>query len=352
MTAPPLDFSSDNHAGIHPDVLAAITAANDGYQPAYGGDSTTGRLRAVMTEQFGEGTDVFPVFNGTAANVVALQSMLPRWGAVITSAVAHINTDEGGAPEKVAGIKMLGVPTSDGKLTPELIDREAWGWGDEHRPQPAVVSVTQATEFGTVYTPEELAAIVEHAHALGMSVHMDGSRIANAAASLDLPLLTCTRAVGVDVVSVGGTKNGAMCAEAVVVLNPEAAQGLPYLRKFDMQLSSKMRFISAQLLALFDGDLYRRNAQHANMMAQRLRAGIEAGLTFGAIDGIRFTQSTDANAVFAELSDGVADRLRRYAAFHSWPGSPNLVRWMCSYATTPDEVDRFLAAITEVTTGK
>ncbi|MFW0797212.1 beta-eliminating lyase-related protein [Gordonia sp. CPCC 205515] len=349
MTVTTLDFSSDNHAGVHADVLTAISAANDGYQPAYGGDSTTERLRAAAIRQFGEGTEIFPVFNGTAANVVALQSMLPRWGAVITSAVAHINTDEGGAPEKVAGIKMLGVPTPDGKLTPDLIDREAWGWGDEHRSQPAVVSLTQTTEFGTVYTPEELAAVCEHVHALGMTVHMDGSRISNAAASLGLPLQTCTREVGIDVLSFGGTKNGAMCAEAVVVLNPGAAQGLPYLRKFDMQLASKMRFISAQLLALLDDDLYLRNARHANDMAQRLRTGIEAGLTFGAIRDVAFAQPTDANAVFAELPDGVADRLRKYAAFHSWPGSPNLVRWMCSFATTPDEVDAFLEAIADVT---
>ncbi|MGV9713137.1 threonine aldolase family protein [Gordonia sp. NPDC003424] len=349
MTPTTLDFSSDNHAGIHAEVLSAITAANAGYQPAYGGDSTTERLREVVVQHFGDEAQAFPVFNGTGANVVALQSMLPRWGAVITSAVAHINTDEGGAPEKVAGIKMLGVHTPDGKLTPELIDREAWGWGDEHRSQPAVVSITQTTEFGTVYTPEELAAVCEHAHALDMTVHMDGSRIANAAAALDLPLQTCTRDVGVDILSFGGTKNGALAAEAVIVLNPDAAQGLSYLRKFDMQLSSKMRFISAQLLALLEGDLYRRNAAHANAMAQRLRSGIEAGLTFGAMKGIDFAQPTDANAVFAELPDGVADRLRKHAAFHSWPGSPNLVRWMCSFATTPDEVDAFLEAIAAVT---
>ena len=203
-------FASDNYSGIHPEVLAAIAAANDGHQVAYGEDDYTARLQEVFVQHFGEGVEAFPVFNGTGANVVGLQSMLPRWGAVIAASTAHINVDEAGAPERVAGIKLLTVPTDDGKLTPELMDREAWGWGDEHRAQPLVVSLTQSTELGTRYTVDELREIADHVHGHGMRLHMDGARIANAAASLGLPLRAFTRDVGVDVLSFGGTKNGAM----------------------------------------------------------------------------------------------------------------------------------------------
>ena len=192
-----------------------------------------------------------------------------------------------GAPERVAGIKLLPVPTDDGKLTPELIDREAWGWGDEHRAQPLVVSLTQSTELGTLYTVDELREIADHVHGHGMRLHMDGARIANAAASLGLPLRAFTRDVGVDVLSFGGTKNGAMLGEAIVVLNPEASAGLTYLRKLNMQLSSKMRFVSAQLVALLEGDLWLRNASHSNAMAQRLRTGVEAGIADGSDPGSR-----------------------------------------------------------------
>jgi threonine aldolase len=275
--------------------------------------------------------------------------MLPRWGAVIAAGTAHINVDEGGAPERVAGIKLLTVPTDDGKLTPELIDREAWGWGDEHRAQPLVVSITQSTELGTLYSVDEIRAITEHSHGLGMRVHMDGARVSNAAASLGVPLGALTRDAGVDVLSFGGTKNGAMLGEAVVVLNSEASEGLKFLRKLNMQLSSKMRFVSAQLIALLEGDLYLRNASHSNEMAQRLRAGIEAGLADGSIKGVGFSQPTQANAVFATVPDGVADRLRESFRFYDWDASKNEVRWMCSFDTTEEDIDAFLAAIARET---
>src|SRR6478736_7367172 len=230
-------FASDNYSGIHPEVLAAIAAANDGHQIAYGEDDYTARLQQVFVQHFGEGVEAFPVFNGTGANVVGLQSMLPRWGAVIAASTAHINVDEAGAPERVAGIKLLTVPTDDGKLTPELIDREAWGWGDEHRAQPLVVSITQSTELGTLYTPDEIRAIADHIHPLGMRLHLDGSRIANAAAALDVPLRAFTRDAGVDVLSLGGTKNGLLFGECIVVLDAESSDGLHYLRKLTMQLA-------------------------------------------------------------------------------------------------------------------
>ncbi|WP_127474036.1 threonine aldolase family protein [Microbacterium sulfonylureivorans] len=343
-------FASDNYSGIHPEVLAAIAAANDGHQVAYGEDVYTERLQDVMARHFGDGVEAYPVFNGTGANVVGLQSMLPRWGAVIAATTAHINVDEGGAPERVGGIKILNVPTDDGKLTPELIDREAWGWGDEHRAQPLVVSITQSTELGTLYTPDELRTIADHVHGHGMRLHMDGSRISNAAASLGVPLAAITRDVGVDVLSFGGTKNGAMLGEAIVVLNPEASQGLTYLRKLDMQLSSKMRFVSAQLVALLEGDLWLRNASHSNAMAQRLRTGVEAGLADGSIRGVAFTQPTQANGVFATLPDGVADRLRESFRFYDWDAARNEVRWMCAFDTSENDIDAFLAAIARETT--
>ncbi|GAA4359104.1 threonine aldolase family protein [Microbacterium rhizosphaerae] len=344
-------FASDNYSGVHPEVLAAIAAANEGHQISYGEDAYTERLQELFVEHLGEGVESYPVFNGTGANVTGLQSMLPRWGAVVAASTAHINVDEGGAPERVAGIKILNVPSDDGKLTPELIDREAWGWGDEHRAQPLAVAITQSTELGTLYSVEELRAITDHAHALGMRVYMDGARISNAAAALDLPLRAFTRDAGIDVMSFGGTKNGALLGEAIVVLNPEASTGLTYLRKLNMQLASKMRFVSAQLVALLENDLWLRNARHSNAMAQRLRTGVEAGIADGSIRGVAFTQKTQSNGLFATLPDGVADRLREHFRFYDWDASRNEVRWMCSFDTTEDDIDAFVAAIAEITGG-
>jgi threonine aldolase len=341
-------FASDNYSGVHPEVLAAVAAANDGHQVAYGEDVYTARLQEVFAGHFGEGVEAFPVFNGTGANVTGLQSMLPRWGAVVAAGTAHINTDEGGAPERVAGIKILNVPTPDGKLTPELIDREAWGWGDEHRAQPLVVSITQTTELGTAYTAAEIRAIADHAHERGMRLHLDGARLANAAASLGLPLRAFTRDAGVDVLSFGGTKNGALGAEAIVVLNPDASEGLTYLRKLNMQLASKMRFVSAQLIALLEGDLWLRSASHANAMARRLRDALDAGIAAGELPGLGFTQATQSNGVFATLPAGVADRLRdRGFRFYDWDAARGEVRWMCSFDTSEADIDAFVAGIRE-----
>ncbi|MBA8817656.1 threonine aldolase [Microbacterium halimionae] len=342
-------FASDNYSGIHPEILTAIADANGGHESAYGADTYTARLQKVFASHFGDQATAFPVFNGTGANVTALQSMLPRWGAVIAASSAHINVDEGGAPEKIGGVKILSVPTDNGKLTPELVEREAWGWGDEHRAQPLVVSITQSSELGTVYTPDEIAALASHAHERGMRLHVDGARMSNAAAALDLPLGAFTTDVGVDVVSFGGTKNGAMIGEAIVVLNPEASDGLTYLRKLNMQLSSKMRFISAQLIALLEGDLWLRNAQHSNAMAQRLRHGVEAGIADGSIRGVAFTQPTEANGLFATLPAGVAERLRTGFRFYDWDAARGEVRWMCSFDTSETDVDAFVAAIARET---
>jgi threonine aldolase len=335
-------FASDNYAGAHPEVLAALADANGGHQISYGGDEYTARLQSVMAEHFGAGVQAFPVFNGTGANVLSLQSVLPRWGAVVCAETAHINTDENAAPERVGGLKLLTVPTDDGKLTPELIDRQAWGWGDEHRAQPLAVSLTQTTELGTAYQPAEIRAIADHVHQRGMVLHMDGARIANAAATLGVGLAEFTSAAGVDLLSFGGTKNGLLFGEAVVVMDPAssaAAISLPFLRKLNMQLASKMRFVSAQLVALLEGDLWLRSAQHANAMAARLAESVRG------LDGVRITQPVQANAVFAVVDRAVAERLRASFRFYDWNPATGEVRWMCAFDTTEADVDTFVSEL-------
>lgn len=334
-------FASDNYAGAHPEVLAAIALANDGHQVAYGEDDYTEHLQKVIRSHFGPYAEAFPVFNGTGANVVALQALTDRWGAVIAAESAHINVDEGGAPERMGGLKLLTVPTPDGKLTPELIDRQAWGWEDEHRAMPQVVSITQNTELGTVYTPDEIRAICEHAHERGMKVHLDGARIANAAASLDVPMRTFTNTVGVDVLSYGGTKNGMLFGESVVVVNPDAVRAMKHIRKMSMQLASKMRFVSVQLEALLAKDLWLRNARHANAMAQRLADGVRA------VGGVEILYPVQANAVFARLPHEVSVRLQKRYRFYFWDEAAGHVRWMCAFDTTEDDVDGFLLALKE-----
>ncbi|MEV1176936.1 low specificity L-threonine aldolase [Nonomuraea sp. NPDC049784] len=334
-------FASDNYAGVHPEILQAIAAANGGHQIAYGEDVYSEALRDVFKQHFGEQAEAWPVFNGTAANVVSLRSMTSQWEAVICAESAHINTDEGGAPEVVGGIKLLTVPTPDGKLTPGLIDRQAWGFGDVHRAQPRVVSISNTTELGTLYTADELAAICSHAHDLGLLVHLDGSRLTNAAAALDVPLRSLTTDVGVDVLSFGGTKIGLLYGEAVVVLNPSAASGVDYIRKTFMQLSSKMRFVSAQFEALLSGDLWLRNARQANAMGRRLAEAVSG------IPGVSLSRPVEANAVFAVLPRDVTERLAKRFRFYTWNEAMGEVRWMCAFDTTEADVDAFAAALAE-----
>jgi threonine aldolase len=262
---------------------------------------------------------------------------------VVSASTAHINTDEGGAPERVMGLKLLTVDTPDGKLTPSLIDEQAWGWGDEHRAQPLTVSITNTTELGTLYTVDEIRAIAEHVHERGMTLHLDGARIANAAAALGVSLREFTTEAGVDILSFGGTKNGLLYGEAIVVLNPAVSEGLTYLRKLTMQLSSKMRFVSAQLIALLEGDLWLRSAQHSNAMAARLRGSLESR----NLPNLGFTQPTEANAVFATLPNDAADRIRERFRFYDWDRAAGEVRWMTAFDTQESDVDAFVDAITE-----
>ncbi|MEU6738645.1 threonine aldolase family protein [Streptosporangium sandarakinum] len=334
-------FASDNYAGVHPEILQAIALANEGHQIAYGADVYTEALQEVFRRHFGPAAEVWPVFNGTGANVVALRAMTAHWEAVVCAESAHIHTDEGGAPERAAGLKLLTVPTPDGKLTPELIDRQAWGFGDEHRAQPKVVSITQSTELGTLYTPEEIKAICDHAHSLGMLVHLDGSRITIAAAALDVPMRAFTTDAGVDVLSFGGTKAGMMFGEAVVVLNPDAVRGLRYIRKTQMQLASKMRFVSVQFEALLAGDLWRRSARNALAMARRLADAVRG------IPGVEVPRPVEANAVFAILPRDVTERLQKRYRFYTWNEATGEVRWMTAFDTTEADVDAFAAAVAE-----
>jgi len=334
-------FASDNYAGVHSEVLAAIEAANVDHAVSYGADEWTARVEERFREHFGEQARAFLVFNGTAANVVALRALAQPYEAVVCAETAHLNVDECGAPEFIAGMKTLPVATPDGKLTPDLVAPRLIRFGDEHAVQPKVISITQSTEVGTLYQPEEIAALAEQAHAHGMLLHVDGSRLANAAASLGTSLRAITTDAGADAVSFGGTKNGLLLGEAVVLLRPELGERMPFLRKQSMQLASKMRFVAAQFEALLADDLWLRSAAHANAMATRLAAAV------AKVPGVRVTQAVEANGVFAILPPGVAQRLQAGWRFYTWNESTGEVRWMCSWDTRPEDVDGFAAAVAE-----
>ena len=332
-------FASDNYAGVHGAVLEAISRANVDHQSAYGDDVVTERAASMVKDLFGTQAEFYPVFNGTGANVVALQSLTERWQSVVCSGSAHIHADEGGAPEAVAGTKLWTVPTSDGKLLPADVQSQCFDMDFVHRAQPGAVSITQSSEMGTVYTPEEIAALAEVAHGNGLAFHMDGARLSNAAASLGVGVREFTTDAGVDAVSFGLTKNGAMLAEAIVVLEPERVRGIDFLRKTSMQLASKMRFLSAQFIGLLEDDLWLRSAAHANEMARRLEAGVRD------LPAVQVTQSVQANAVFAILPSEVRKALQDRFHFYTWDQGTGEVRWMCAWDTTPQDVDSFVAAI-------
>jgi threonine aldolase len=332
-------FASDNCAGAHPEILEAIVAANGGHQPSYGDDVYTDRLRELIRHHFGENAQAYPVFNGTGANVVSLQAMTDRWESVICAKSSHLNTDECGAAERMAGIKLIPIEAPNGKLAAEAIMEEAFGWDNPHRAAPRAVSLTQTTELGTCYGPDELATICEGAHNVGMRVHVDGARLANAAATLGVGFREFTTDVGIDVVSFGGTKNGLVLGEVVVVLDPTAVRGLDHLRKSSMQLSSKMRFVSAQLVALLEEDLWIRSARHANAMARRLAVALTG------VEGVAITRPVEANAVFAVLDPAVTSLLQSKFHFYVWDDETGEVRWMTAFDTTEEDVDEFAAAV-------
>ena len=353
MTTNKRGFASDNYAGVHPAVMAAMAEVNHGHEVAYGEDSVTAEFDALVKELFGPNAVGFPVFNGTGANVVALQAATKRWEAVICASSAHIHVDEGGAPEKMAGLKLWTVPTSTGKLTAELVESQIFDMGVVHRAQPGVVSITQTTEMGTLYQLDEIRAIAEVTHRNGLLLHLDGARISNAAAALGMTFKQFTTDAGVDLVSLGGTKIGALAAEAVIVTDSSTARGrelaeaMPFLRKTSMQLASKMRFMSAQLIALFkdQASLAIENAKHANAMAARLYDGV-----------VRIAQEhpevsvenpAEANAVFPVLPDWLTERLQADYRFYVWNQETGQVRWMCAWDTTVEDVDGLLGKLAE-----
>jgi len=335
----PRGFASDNTSPAHPAVFAALLAANEGAALPYGADAWTARAVAWFRSQFGEDTEAFLVWNGTGANVLALRAMTRPFNAIICTEPAHINLDECGAPELLTGCKLIDVPTPDGKLTPAMLQQSVRGIGDEHQVQPRVVSIAQPTERGTVYTRAEMTALCSAAHALGLLVHVDGARIANAAAALDLPLRAFTRDAGVDVLSFGAAKNGCMGAEAVLLFDPARAVEMKFLRKQSMQLASKMRFLAAQILALAEEDRWLANARQANAMARRLADGVRG------LPRLEITQSVDANAVFVMLPEEIVKRLQRDFQFYVWNEKSGEVRWMTNWATSEADVDEFVAAI-------
>jgi len=333
-------FGSDNHSGMHPAVLRAIVEANAGDAVAYGADPWTARAVGELQRLAGGDGEVYLVLNGSGANVLGLGLLLARHEAVICAESAHINTDECGAPERILGTKLLTVPAPDGKLTPELIASRLAGRGDEHFAQPGVVAITQSTEVGTCYSLAELRKIREFCADNGLRVFMDGARLANAAAYLGCTLAEL--AEHADVLSFGGTKNGAMGVEAVIVMGSGDAANAPYLRKQQMQLSSKMRFLAAQFIGLLDDDLWLQNARHANAMASRLAAGLTD------LPGVDVVYPVESDAVFARLARQHVAELQREWTFHVWDETTSVVRWMTAFDTQERDVDDFLAAIAAV----
>jgi threonine aldolase len=339
---PSRSFASDNNASIHPHVLKAVGQANVGHAVGYGDDPYTQAMIRKFKQLFGADTEVFPVFNGTAANCLSLKALTESYNAVICTDVAHIHTDECGAPEKFTGCKLILITAPpDGKLTVESVAHAYHGIGDQHHVQPRVISITQATEMGTVYKAREIRDLARFAHERDMSLHMDGARLANAAVSLGLNLRQATRDLGVDVLSFGGTKNGAMGAEAVVFFDRKLAQDFLYLRKQGMQLASKMRFISAQLEALLSADLWKKNAQHANRMAVLLKKEL------GKIPRLKIVYPVEANGVFAQIPRRAIARLQKRYFFYVWNEEESVVRWMCSFDTTEGDVRQFARFVAE-----
>jgi threonine aldolase len=336
VTTPRKSFGSDNHSGAHPAVLRALEEANSGDAVAYGDDRWTAAAAERLCDVFGA-TDAFFVFNGTAANVLGLSLMLRPFEAVICAESSHLNVDECGAAERILGNKLLGVPAPDGKLTPELIATRMGGKQDEHRVQPRAVEIAQVTELGTCYTLAELQRLRGFCQDQDLLIYADGARLANAAAFLDCKLAEL--AAEVDVLSFGGTKNGALGAEAVIVMRAELGPVVRFQRKQQMQLASKMRFLAAQFSALLDDQLWLENARHANAMARRLGAGITE------LPGVRLSYPVQSNAVFAALHPARIQELQREWNFHVWDADENVVRWMTAFDTTGADVDAFIAAV-------
>lgn len=338
---PARSFASDNNAGVHPKILEAIAAANQGHAIGYGDDSYTTAAVKKFKQHFGDDIEVFFVFNGTAANCLSLKALTESYHAVICSESSHIYTDECGAPEKFTGCKLIPLPTPDGKLTVDAVRHAYHGIGDQHHVQPRVVSITQVTEMGTLYKANEVRDLAKFAHEHDMFLHMDGARIANAAVSLGMNLREATRDLGVDVLSFGGTKNGALGAEAVIFFDTSFGKDFLYVRKQGMQLASKMRYIAAQFDALLTDDLWRKNAEHANRMASLLEKQISK------IPQTEIIYNVEANGVFAQIPPKAVAKIQDRYFFYVWNEEQSLMRWMCSFDTTEDDVKQFAKFVAE-----
>ena len=335
-------FASDNNSGVHPAIFKAMEAANSGHVVGYGDDPFTQKAITVFKNLFGKETELFFVFNGTGANVLSLSTVTQSFNSVICAETAHIQEDECGAPEKFTGCKLLPVEPINGKLTPETIQQHLIGFDFEHHSQPRVISISQVTEMGTVYRPDEIRALAELAHKNNMLLHMDGARIANAAISLDMDFKEFTVDCGVDILSFGGTKNGMMIGEAVLFFNPELTINTKYIRKQSMQLYSKMRFVGAQFIAYFENDLWKETASKANKMAKLLEGEVKK------IPEIKITQPVDANGIFAVIPRQIIEPLQNRFFFYIWDDTKPEVRWMTSFDTTEKEIHEFVALIKEL----
>ena len=336
---PARGFASDNNAGVHPEILQALTRANVGHVPAYGYDPYTESAVRKFEEHFGPDIAVFFTFNGTGANVLGLQSLTRSFHSVLCSDFAHIYTDECAAPEKFTGCKLIPLAHQAGKITLEAVRHAYHGIGDEHHSQPRVISITQSTEMGTVYQPDEIRALARFAHEHDMYLHVDGARIANAAVSLGQNLRQATRDLEVDVLSFGGTKNGILGGEAVVFFHPQFAENFLYLRKQSMQLASKMRFIAVQFEAVLSNNLWRRSAEHANRMARVLEKEL------ARIPGIKIVWKVEANGVFAQIPHHAIDKIKEQYFYYTWIEEEGIVRWMCSFDSTEEDIRKFVAVV-------
>ena len=334
-------FGSDNHSGASPEAIEALVRANSEHALAYGDDEVTARLEQLIQTTFGPQAKIYLVFNGTGANVLSIDAMCRSHEAVVCAETAHINVDECGAPQRVVGCRLLTVDTPDGKLTPDLVRTRLHGFGFEHHSQPKAISISQPTELGTLYTLDEIRALAELAHSHGMYLHVDGARLANAAVALGCSFKEMTTDCGVDALSFGGTKNGLLMGESCVLLNPALDVEMKYRRKQMTQLGSKMRFMAAQMECYLESGIWRRNAEHSNRMAQLLRAEVEK------VEGVKIMYPVQVNSVFAQLPTDVWHRLQQRYFFYDWDEAADVVRWMCSFDTTEDDIHGFINALKE-----
>lgn len=335
-------FGSDNHSGISPEILQAIADANIDHALAYGDDEYTQRLTQLIRDTFGPKAMPYLVFNGTGANMLCIDAMCRSHEAVVCAETAHINVDECGAPQRIVGCRLLTVETPDGKLTPSLVRTRLHGFGFQHHSQPKAISITQPTELGTCYTLDELRELADLAHDYNMYLHIDGARLANAAAAMNCTMRALTTDIGADCVSLGGTKNGLLMGECAIILNPQLDNQLPYRRKQMAQLGSKMRFMAAQMDRYLQDDLWHRNALHSNAMAQQLYQAVRD------LPGLKVVYPVDANSVFVQLPREVWQRLQQDYFFYEWDEAADIVRWMCSFDTTQEDIDRFVQRLKEL----